>query len=365
MKKNIAQPVFIIVFLYATACFAATPDSLNTVGAHKLEFLPIFSYDTDAGFGYGLKSFFLNYLQWDESIDVVVFNSSKGERWYKIVFSVPDFELRQGKVYPVALDLTVDYDKWIDYNFFGVGNTSSYAGRESYSREPMEITLALSRGFSGSLVGQMGLKYMMVRDFDFQPDSRLENLPPALNVGRISYISLQAVLHYDSRNSFINPSRGVVFQGEVERAPACGATNVGFTRFGLWLQSYCPVFTQNTVFAARGGLQDLEGDDLPVQVLLPIGGGSTLRGSTQDRYLDKVSALVNVELRFPIIWRFGGILGYDAGKVWGSPGQIDCTRWASNPAAGLRFYFDTFIVRLDVGFGKESTGFYLNFGQLF
>jgi hypothetical protein len=26
---------------------------------------------------------------------------------------------------------------------------------------------------------------------------------------------------------------------------------------------------------------------------------------------------------------------------------------------------DTFVVRADIGFGKETTGFYLNFGQLF
>ncbi len=71
--------------------------------------------------GYGIKSFFLNYLQTDESFDIVLFNSTKGECWYRAVFSLPDFERRQGTVYPLALDLTIDYDKWIGYNFFGEG----------------------------------------------------------------------------------------------------------------------------------------------------------------------------------------------------------------------------------------------------
>jgi hypothetical protein len=74
----------------------------------ELEFLPILSYDTDAGVGYGIKSFFLNYLHNNESFDVVLFNSTKGERWYRVVYSLPDFERRQGTVYPLALDLTVD-----------------------------------------------------------------------------------------------------------------------------------------------------------------------------------------------------------------------------------------------------------------
>jgi hypothetical protein len=36
-----------------------------------------------------------------------------------------------------------------------------------------------------------------------------------------------------------------------------------------------------------------------------------------------------------------------------------------NAVAGLRFSMETFVVRADVGFGRESTGFYLNFGHLF
>ena len=72
-----------------------------------------------------------------------------------------------------------------------------------------------------------------------------------------------------------------------------------------------------------------------------------------------------MELRFPVYWRIGGVLGVDAGKVWPSLSAMDLMRWAYNPLAGLRFYMDNFVVRADVGFGSEGTGFYFNFGQLF
>lgn len=94
-------------------------------------------------------------------------------------------------------------------------------------------------------------------------------------------------------------------------------------------------------------------------------GTGPLRGFPQDRFLDRVMAVSNLELRFPLIWRIGGVAGLDAGKVWNSPGDIDLEGWAVNKVAGLRFYMQTFVVRIDLGFGPETTGLYFNFGHVF
>jgi endonuclease/exonuclease/phosphatase family metal-dependent hydrolase len=345
-----------------------SPKELKTVAPlaeSTIEPLPILTYDTDVGLGYGAKVFVLNHLRLNESFDIVVFNSTRGERWYRFVFSVPDFELRQAKTYPLALDFVVDYDKWISNSFFGVGNGSSFDDKEFYTKEPLEISLTLSRGFSTRVVGQLGARYKTVRNFNFEGNSRLMKLQPELNSSKATFASLFAGFRYDTRNSFINPSRGLVLQGEAEFAPSSGLSNVAFTRLAAWIQNYSVLFYPKTVLAIRLGMQGLIGNNLPVQVLLPIGGNNTLRGSPQDRYLDKIAALVNAELRFPILWRFGGVLGLDAGKVWNSLGSVDLTCWAVNPTGGLRFYMDTFVVRLDIGFGSETTGLYFNFGHIF
>jgi len=74
---------------------------------------------------------------------------------------------------------------------------------------------------------------------------------------------------------------------------------------------------------------------------------------------------VNSEVRFPIHWRFGGVLSIDAARTFNPLGNVALRDWAYNSVVGLRFYMDTFVVRADLGFGAETTGFYLNFGQLF
>jgi endonuclease/exonuclease/phosphatase family metal-dependent hydrolase len=331
----------------------------------RLDPFPILMYDTDIGVGYGAKLFLLNQIGRNESFDLTLFNSSKGERWYRFVISLPDFELRQGRTYPLALDLTIDYDKYIRNNFFGIGSAAKFGDREYYTREPLEISLSLSRGFSPRVVAQSGLRFKTIRNFNFAAASRLAVLPGELNTGRASYVSLFLNLRYDSRDSFINPSRGTVIQGEAEVAPGWAPGNIAFSRLAFWHQFYAELFYPKTIFAWRFWFQSLAGNDLPVQVLLPLGGNITLRGSPQDRYLDKTAALVNAEIRFPVLGRLGGVAGLDLGKVWHAPADIDLRGWAVNPTLGLRFYMKTYVVRLDVGFGREATGLYFNFGHIF
>jgi outer membrane protein assembly factor BamA len=261
--------------------------------------------------------------------------------------------------------LTIDYDKWIKNLFFGIGNESKFEDREYYTREPFDINMVLSRGFAATLVGQVGIRYKTVRNSNFQEDSRLFNTLPGINRSRAAYASVFTNLRYDTRDSFINPSRGLVVQGEAEFTLRTRSSNVKFSRISALFHYYSVLFYPKTVLALRFGIQTLFGEDLPAQVLLPLGGKKTLRGYPQDRFLGKTSAVFNAELRFPIFRRVGGVVGFDAGKVWNSLSEIDLSRWVTNPTLGLRLYMNNFLVRFDIGFGKNSTGMYFNFGHIF
>lgn len=337
----------------------------KSVDSTIVEFFPILSYDTDAGVGYGGKVVFRNQLGWKESFDLTLFLSSKGERWYRFAFSQPDAELRQGTRYPLAVDFFVDYDKWISNSFFGLGMESSFQAREFYTKEPLELNLAVSHGFSRAVVGSVGLRSKAVRNYGFSDGSRLRELTPALNAGRASFASLFLQARYDTRNSFINPSSGIVAQLEWERAPASSSWNTSFTSYGAALQWYHQVLFPDVVLALRYWTTVINGENLPVQLLFPMGGNRTLRGSPQDRYLDRVATVANAEVRFPIYRRLAGIAAVDAGRVFHSLSQYSLSRWKLNPTAGLRLIMETFVVRLDVGVGTETTGLYLNFGHIF
>jgi len=338
----------------------------------NFEILPIANYDSDVGFGYGAKAFLFDLLDLKESFDLILYNSTKGERWYRFVFSLEDFESRQGTEYPLALDVIQDFDKFKSYKYYGIENYTNFdktQNYEIYTREQLELTAMLSRGFSKNIVVEAGISFKVFNSFNFEPNGLLFNTPSEFNRRKIKYHSLRLNGRYDTRNSFINPSDGIVVLLETESALESGISNLSFVKGGINFQNYLSVLSPEIIWASRVLVQTIFSTDVPFQIQLPVGGNRTVRGLPQDRYLSSTTIVLNNEIRFPIWWRFGGIIGLDIGAT-GSETDYEFyndkpSGWLFSPAAGLRFYMDNFIVRLDIGMTKDYTGIYFNFGHMF
>jgi outer membrane protein assembly factor BamA len=358
---------FVVVLILSHNLNAEEPDSLLITSAEveltNWEMLPLVSYDTDYGLGYGLKFFFLNQFGYKESIDLVAYSATKGMKWFRVVLSVPDFELRQNTEYPFAYDLIADFTN-TNSIFYGLGNSSSFDNREEYNTEPLDIRLQFSRGITPVVVAGGGLRYNSTTNYNVKQNGLIEAL------GRISsttsrFAGVFIFIRYDSRNSFINPSRGTVLEGEYEYVPVISLNNVNFHSYSAAARYYHKVFDPSVIFAVRITLKGKAGSNIPLQNLTSFGGGPSLRGYTINRLVDKYGSLINTEIRFPLVWKFSGIAGIDAANVWGRLSDVSLSNWKVSPAAGLRFHFETFIVRIDMGFSKETTGFYLDFGHIF
>lgn len=354
----------------------AFPDTISgqqdSVYDSDLEIFPFVNYDSDAGFGYGAKAFLFNQFKMNESFDLILYNSTKGERWYRFVFSIMDIQRRQGQTYPLALDLIVDYDKWINYRYYGVEyfyERDSLTNYETYTREPFEISSILSKGFTKWIVASAGLMYKTISSYNFDENGELKNAEVDFNNKYIVTLSILASIKWDSRNNFINPDNGLVIQLNADYAPELFFTNEDYFKLVLTFQNYFILLKPKIILASRLIGQIIFPDNVPIQLQLPIGGNNTLRGLPQDRYLSASTLIINNEIRFPIWWRFGGIVGLDVGctglttdhEFW----NPQLSGWIVNPVLGLRFFMDNFIVRFDVGFGSEITGIYFNFGHVF
>jgi outer membrane protein assembly factor BamA len=339
--------------LFAQTGSPAKPRSISA--------FPILNYGSDAGLGFGGKGVTKNQLRHEESFDLILFGSSKGEQWCSFIFSVPDFEIRQGKRYPLALDLKLEYEKILKSNFFGFGNYSR-DNEFQFPKEVVKMELTLGHAFTERIIGEFGYRFTHYNVYDFNPAwGTITSATPGAGKSMVSAVS--ARLRWDTRDSQINPHRGWRLFLAPELATRRLGSDWDFTKYRLETSAYLTV-TGNHILAWRLWVQHVAGT-APYLELSKIGDSWTARGYKADRFMDKAMALASIEYRYPIYKKLGGVLFIDAGRVGARLGDFKVTDWHANEGLGLRYYLTNFVVRFDAGMSEEGTRIFFQFGQVF
>jgi len=364
---HLSIAAFLIFLLILITSAEASLARETTKNEKSLSAFPILMYDTDIGVGYGGKAKFVNYLAKKESFDFIVFNSSKGERWYVLTFSIPDIEIRQGKRYPISFDLRAEYDKYLKYYFYGFGSDSEKGNQTTFTFEKKELQLTLGRGFSPRFVMEGSYIFKSVKHFNVEEDKIFTETLEEVGEQFSPFVSL--VIRYDTSDSQIHPKKGcrLLFQNDFA-AKVLGNINARYYRYTLDFRKYTLFLGRNDVLAFRTLVQKIEGKEIPLFELSVLGGGSTMnamRGYKLNRFNDKGKFLLNVEYRFPIWKKLGGNIFVDGGSVWPSWSKVNFRKVAVDIGWGLRYYLQNFVARLDMGFSKEGMGIYFNFGHIF
>jgi hypothetical protein len=356
--------IFLISFIFPTALNAEEGENQNK---KSLSAFPILMYDSDIGIGYGGKVKFVNYLFHKESLDAIVFNSSKGERWYVLTFSIPDTEIRQGTQYKLSLDIKAEYNKFLKYYFYGTSPNSQEADETQFTYEKKELQFTIGRGFTEHLVMEIHYVLKNIHYFNIVKNPPFSELLETVGEQFSPYASL--VLRYDTSDSRIHPKRGesILLQSDLA-TEVVGNKNASFHRLTVEIRKFQLLFGEKDVLAFRGLFQKISGSDIPLFEMSVLGGGSTLtalRGFKMNRFIDKGKWLLNTEYRFPLWKKLGGNLFVESGAVWPSLSGINLSQTKVNAGWGLRYYLENFVVRFDMGFSQEGTGIYFNFGHIF
>ncbi|GAB4375428.1 MAG: hypothetical protein Kow0042_20830 [Calditrichia bacterium] len=339
--------------------WALNPDS--TVRRLSYSVFPILMYDSDIGFGFGGKGTVKNIYQREESFDLILFASSKGEQWYVFTFSVPDFELRQGKRYPLALDLRVEYDKRLKSNFFGIGNDSRDNDFQ-FVQEFGKAELTLGRAFTRRLIGEVSYRFTHYSIYGYDPTwGTITDHTPGAGESQLSLLSGR--VRWDSRDSQIQPRRGFRAYYSLEYCPETLGGDWDFTKHRVEISVYRHLFGQH-ILAGRLWLQEVRGS-APYPEMSKIGDSWTARGYKADRFLDRAMILASLEYRFPLFRQLGGVVFSDAGRVASKAAKLGLADWHANWGLGLRYYLENFAVRMDVGVSPEGTRLFFNFGHVF
>lgn len=356
--------------LWLPAGLGAQEDPIPPGSYRSFSPFPIVMFDTDIGFGYGGRVKFVDYFRKKESLDLILFNSTKGEHWYVFTFSIPDLEIRQGKRYNLSFDFKAEYDKYLSYSYYGLGPAAPESDRTIFTYETINLPLIFGRGLTRHLAVEAVYAFRWVRYSEpLEAGPYFDEIADLAAEGRKFAPYVSSALRYDTSDSQIHPTRGVrIILRDDLTGRFLGSRNAAFNRLTADFRTYQRIFGPKDVFAVRALAEYVAGKNIPLFDNASLGGGNVMaamRGYPLNRFLDKGKFLVNAEYRFPILWRLGGNVFCDTGTVWRSLRAIDLGRIAFDAGLGLRFYMPDFVARVDAAWSAEGMGLYFNFGHIF
>lgn len=218
--------------------------------------------------------------------------------------------------------------------------------------------------------------------FDLEPD--VAHFNPR-DEGNLRTISVGPFAVYDGRDDPFVPHRGVLDSLRLRVAPSQFGSDIPLLKFFFEHAQYVPLSDQLTfVYVLRGGYGDAyRGHDIvPIRQRFFLGGRNTVRGfaensigPTGNAFLDANGKLnsggdplggdlvlnANTELRFPLIYGFGGVIFVDGGGLYllnqtGTPGScsgcnsVNIHDFRRSAGLGLRYITPVGPVSLDYGF---------------
>lgn len=176
---------------------------------------------------------------------------------------------------------------------------------------------------------------------------------------------LGAMIEYDSRDFIPNPSRGLYLSVQEIFFPR----GLGSCDKALW-RTVCIADAYRKVW--RGGLLafDLYGEfnstGTPWPLLARLGNNERMRGYYEGRYTDNCLVTCQIELRQRIKGRIGCVVWGGAGNVFEKVEEFRGRETLPNYGFGFRWELKKRVnVRMDYGFGRDTSGFLLSLNEAF
>lgn len=249
--------------------------------------------------------------------------------------------------------------------FYGLGNNTSKSQEEKYSynlfvlksQQLKKIKPGLFLGFDYELEYEYGFKYTS--------GGQLENgTITGYNGAFGSAVGLVGIL--DTRDNIINPQKGRLAEISSYFFLRPLGSTFGFTNINATYQQYWQIKRKHII--ALQAKTRLTFGDVPFLDLSTLGNDDILRGYPKNRFRDNHFVGTQVEYRFPLFWRFGGVTFAGAGDVFGPNSDLQLKNLKYSIGAGLRFVVnpaEKLNIRLDYGYGREGGYFYFMVAEAF
>jgi len=260
-------------------------------------------------------------------------------------------------------------------DFYGVGNLSERDDQTNFYEERAFLNLWAKRRLYGSFWVGAGVQarheFIGNGEGDWSPNTFSKNwFPDMMGKGEWWNNSISLSLMHDTKNENANPTKGGFRAIAYSSQPAWMGGDFTFETWGLDLRQYIALRKlRKDTLALRFQAVHTEGGPIPFYEMPVAGNAWTLRGYKDGRWRDRDTAVANFELRHNLWKAFDVNVFYDIGRVYGDmfqEGEHLLTDLHDAYGWGFRVQMPpNLILRLDFGFSKTDSTFYLDFGQTF
>ncbi len=280
----------------------------------------------------------------------------------QIIFEIiPDLYLKDGRFHLVGY---MGLKKYVE-KFYGIGSHTTDDMEEDFNYRSMKLRFSLRNKFRASFYGGVQFDFETSKITEVEPGGILDS-EDILGSGGSTVSGLGIVLLQDNRNNIFCPTGGTLFQMQASVFSHAFGSGCNFQKIIFDFRQYVPLFSKH-VLAFQQNVH-LTSGDVPFQWMSTLGGPMVLRGYIQGRFRDKHSVSLQMEYRFPLLWRLSavGFVGY--GDVADKLDRFRLIDFKVAGGFGIRFQVNRESgtnVRLDFGFAKGSFGVYAMINEAF
>jgi len=322
---------------------------------------PIFFYSPDLGFGGGGGGV-ITYrdtplsLRRPQSISLVAFYTSKNKA---LVVIAPELNTMKGHL---ELNASIRYSNFPGL-FYGLGMDSDDSNEESFTVEGLGIQPTISLKVCDEL--RLGWAYdvekLSMIDYDENGLIDMERVTGSRG-GIRSGMGPAAI--WDSRDNLFYPANGGYYKGQILFYRSWAGSDFVYKSYELDIRRYVTTFDTH-VTAAQLVFIDRIGDVPFTEMTSP---GTFARGIDAERFRDRALGFLQLEHRFPIWKRYGGV-------VFGSLSILDdavenLRIRETTPTAGFGFRYsinpeERLNFRFDIGFSRYGAQPYFQVRESF
>jgi outer membrane protein assembly factor BamA len=286
-----------------------------------------------------------------------------------------EFDETGGKRSGAVYYLDLNYDRFPQEDFYGIGPDSRHSNRSDYLYE--SATFEGVAGFQlGEWLGWSARAGLVQVNVGPGADNRYADLHelfapsqvPGLN-DHPNFLRVATGLLADYRDRPHNAHRGGMFGLQLSHYNDRGDARFEFNRVVLETRQYLPLWSDYRRFAFRflsSFDQPSRGSEVPFYFQETLGGSNSLRGFSEYRFRDRNLLLVSSEYRWDAAEFIQMVVFYDTGKVFNRPGEFGFTGLEKGYGAGIRLKTgNTVLLRFEYGRSREGNTIHFKLGPAF